>query len=55
MGLFKKGKICIIAQFHRTDLVILCSDSREGKVQSYSQINMVKVHVYQCSRLEGII
>ena len=31
-----KGKICIIAKFHGTDLVI-CNHSH----QSYSQINMV--------------
>ena len=30
LGLFRKGKICIIGKFHRTDLGI-CSHSREGK------------------------
>ena len=40
LGLFNKGKTCRIAKFHRTDLVI-CSQSREGKTQSYSRINMV--------------
>ena len=43
MELFKKGRICIIGKFHRTDIVI-CShsdDSREGKTLSYSQINTV--------------
>ena len=39
-GLFRKGKIRIIATFHRTDLVI-CSHSIEGKPPSYSQMNMV--------------
>ena len=34
------GKTCIIAEFLRTDLVI-CSHSREGETQSYSQINTV--------------
>ena len=40
LGLFRKGKICILATFHRTDLVI-CSHSREGKPLYYSQINMI--------------
>ena len=40
MGLFRKGKTCIIAKFHRTDLVI-CSHSRERKTPSYSRINTV--------------
>ena len=30
LGLFRKGKTCIIAKFHETDSVI-CSNSREGK------------------------
>ena len=30
LGLFKKDTTCIVAQFHRTDLVICCH-SREGK------------------------
>ena len=34
------SKTCIIAKFHRTDLVIF-SHSREGKTLSCSQINMV--------------
>ena len=38
--MFIKGKTYIIAKFHRTDLVI-CSHSRPGKIQPYSQINMV--------------
>ena len=42
MGLFRKGKNLIITKFHRTDLVI-CSHSREGKIPSYSQINMVLI------------
>ena len=42
MGLFRKGKTCIIAKVHWTDLVICtCSHSREGKIPSYSQINTV--------------
>ena len=42
LGLFMKGKNCIIAQFHRTGLVT-CSHSRDGKTPSHSnsQINMV--------------
>ena len=36
-----KGKIRIIAKFHRTDLVI-CSHSRERKPPSYSRRNTVK-------------
>ena len=40
MALFWKGKTPIIANFLRTDLVICCH-SREGKNQSYIQINMV--------------
>ena len=35
-----KGKIHIIAKFHRTDLVI-CSHSRERKPPSYSRRNTV--------------
>ena len=33
LGLFRKGKTCILAKFHRTDLVI-CSHSRERKTLS---------------------
>ena len=40
MELFRKGKNCTIAKFHRTDLFI-CDHSREGKILSYSQINTV--------------
>ena len=40
MGLFRKGNTCIIAKFHRTDSVI-GSHSGEGKILSYSRINMV--------------
>ena len=40
MGLFRKGKTHIIANSHRTDLVI-CSHSRDGKTLSYSGINKV--------------
>ena len=35
LGLFRKGKICIVAKFQRSDVVI-CSHSREGKTLSYS-------------------
>ena len=41
--MFQKGKTCIIAKLHRTDVVI-CSHSREGKTLSFSQINMVRDH-----------
>ena len=37
-------KICNIANFHRTDLVI-CSHSREVKTLFYSRINMTFVLV----------
>ena len=30
LGLFRKGKTCVTAKFHRTDFVI-CSHFREGK------------------------
>ena len=40
MGLFRKGKIGIIAKFHRTDLVIW-SHSRGTKTLFYSRINTV--------------
>ena len=40
MGLFRKGKTCIIAKFLWTDLVI-CSHSREGETMSYNRINTV--------------
>ena len=40
LALFRKGKTCIIAKFHGTDLVI-CSHSREKKTLSCNQINMV--------------
>ena len=39
-GLFRTGKIGIIAKFHRTDLVIW-SHSRGTKTPSYSRINTV--------------
>ena len=41
-----KGKTPIIANFHRTDLVI-CSHSRERNTRSYSQINMVMSFFFQ--------
>ena len=44
MGLFRKGKTRMIAKFQRTDLVIY-NHYREGKILSYSQINMVN-HLY---------
>ena len=40
LGLFRKGKTCIIAKFYRTDLLI-CSHSRERETRSYRQINIV--------------
>ena len=40
MGLFRKGKIGIIAKFHRTDLVFR-SHSRGTKPPSYRRINTV--------------
>ena len=33
LGLFRKGKTHIIAEFHRT-VVVICSHSREGKTPS---------------------
>ena len=42
LGLFRKGKIGIIAKFHRTDLVIW-SHSRGTKTLSYSRINTVNL------------
>ena len=49
-----KLKSCIIAKFHRTDLVI-CSQSREGKTPSYSQINMVFNNGLQCILMKSIL
>ena len=40
LGLSRKGKIGIIAKFHRTDFVI-CSHSREVKTPSFSRMNMI--------------
>ena len=40
LGLFMKGKICIIAKIQLTDLVFW-GHSREGKTLPYSQINLV--------------
>ena len=40
LGLLRKGKTWIIAKFHRANLLI-CSHSREGQTQSYSQRNTV--------------
>ena len=51
MGLFRKGKTCIIAKFHRTNLVI-CSLSREGKTLSYSASLTVAKHL---SSFHGIL
>ena len=50
MGLFRKGKTCIIANFHRPYLVNY-SHSRERKTLSYSQINVVPF----CSQLFSVI
>ena len=52
MRLFKKGKICIIAKFHRTDIVIY-SHSRVGKTPSYRQI-WYSVYVGQTSDTEKL-
>ena len=40
LGFFRKGKIGIMAKFHRTDLDI-CSHSREPKSPCHSRINTV--------------
>ena len=50
MGTFRKGKTCIMAKFHRTDLVI-CGHSREGKTLLYGQINMVYVFTEKVEKL----
>ena len=52
MGMFRKGKTCIIAKFYRTDLVIY-NHSRERKPQSYSGINTVKVFHVMGKALSG--
>ena len=44
LKLFRKSKTCIIAKIHWTDSVI-CSDSREGKTPSYSQVNTINGHL----------
>ena len=49
LGLFRKGKTCITAKLHMTNLII-CTHSREWKAPSYSRINtvlecMVLLHV----------
>ena len=50
LGLFRKGNnhFTCIAKFHRTDVVI-CSQSREGKTPSDSQINMVIFVIFHYS------
>ena len=48
--MFSKGKIGIIAKFHRTDLVIL-SHSRGTKTPSYSRINTVFILLSKTSCL----
>ena len=45
LGLFRKGKTCIIANCRRIDLVI-CRHCKEGKTLSYSQINTVSYLVH---------
>ena len=40
LGLFRKGKTCIIANFHRIDVVI-CSHSSGRKTLTYKRINKV--------------
>ena len=47
MGLSRKGKIGIIAKFHRTDFVI-CSHSTGLKTPSYSWINTVFFYGIYC-------
>ena len=46
LGLFRKGKTCIMAKFHKTDLAI-CSHSREEKSPSYSWINTVHMNFWK--------
>ena len=46
LGLFRKSKIHIVAESHRSDLVIY-SHCRDGKTLSYSRINMVILQLYQ--------
>ena len=41
MGLFRKGKVHVIAKLHTTDSVI-CIHSREGKTSSHSGKNTVQ-------------
>ena len=53
LGLFTKSKTCIIAKFHRTDLVI-CSHSTERETLSYSQINMVFMGTMKTYQDEGM-
>ena len=48
------GRLKLIAKFHWTDLVI-CSQSREGKTPSYSQINMVFNNGLQCILMKSIL
>ena len=45
LGLFRQDKTCIIAKFHRTDLVT-GSHSGERKTPSYSRINTVDQRGY---------
>ena len=57
LALFRKGKIGIIAKFHRTDLVI-CSHSRGTKNPSYRRKNTVISYlkdgqVYWLKRVDG--
>ena len=53
LGLFRKGKTCIIAKFLQTDSVI-CSHSRERKTLSYSWIYRVYIQVHICAKGLGI-
>ena len=48
-----KVKLAIIAKFHRSDLVI-CSNSREGKTLSYSQINMVNTFIVKILKIRTL-
>ena len=40
LGMFRKGKTCIIAKLHHTEIFI-CSHSREENTTSHSRINAV--------------
>ena len=50
LGLFRKGKTCIIAKFHRTNIVVY-SHSRKGKTPPYSGINTVTEKRTKCNTI----